>query len=109
MTCVVKEQCNFLVSIKSFHLYPVRVIADCEEDDFVLPIIVSPPVNVESYVEEVVVHQSRFPMEHFEMVLIIRPPAVDTHEDGVQGLCLPWGRRQNKNTRELDKLHRFMS
>ena len=86
---------------RTVHLYPVRVIADCEEDDFVLPIIVSPPVNVESYVEEVVVHQSRFPMEHFEMVLIIRPPAVDTHEDGVQGLCLPWGRRENRNTREL--------
>ena len=76
---------------KTVHLYPVLIIAHSKEDHFVLPIVVSPPVNVESYVEKFVVHQC-CSVQHFQMVLIIRPATVDTHEDGVQCLCLPWSK-----------------
>ena len=40
------------------HLDPGRIIADCEEDDFVPLIIVSSPVNIQSRVIEAVVHNA---------------------------------------------------
>ena len=59
-------------------LDPGRIIADCEEDDFVPLIIVSSPVNIQSRVIEAVVHNAA--TRGSQLGIVISLAAVDPHK-----------------------------
>ena len=60
------------------HLDPGRIIADCEEDDFVPLIIVSSPVNIQSSVIEAVVHTAA--PRGSQLGIVISLAAVNPHK-----------------------------
>ena len=60
------------------HLDPGRIIADCQEDDFVLLIIVSSPVNIQSRLIEAVIHNAA--PGGPQLGIVISLAAVDTNK-----------------------------
>ena len=60
------------------HLDPGWIIADCQEDDFVLLIIVSSPVDIQSRVIEAVVHNAA--PGGPQPGIVISLATVDTHK-----------------------------
>ena len=69
------------------HLDPGWIIADCQEDNFVLLIIVSSPVNIQSRVIEAVVHNAA--PGGPQLGIVISLAAVDPHKYHTPGLrCL---------------------
>ena len=74
------------ISNSPTHLDPGRIIADCQEDDFVPLIIVSSPVNIQSRVIEAVVHNAA--TRGSQPGIVISLAAVNPHKYHILGLSL---------------------